>query len=253
MTRWYLRVEYDGRGYVGWQRQENGPSIQQSLEEAIYKFSGEEVRVHGAGRTDAGVHALGQAAHADLEKEAGADTVRDAINAHLRPQPISVLSAQAVSDEFHARFSAMERSYLYRILNRRPPPTVDAGRVWHVQRTLNADAMDAAAQVLVGEHDFTTFRASICQAKSPVKTLTALSVAREGDEITITARAPSFLHHQIRNFAGTLRLVGEGKWTAVDVADALAARDRAKGGETAPPDGLFLTGVVYPPELIGTA
>jgi tRNA pseudouridine38-40 synthase len=251
MARWYLRVEYDGGGYVGWQRQKSGASIQQALEDAIFRFSGETVNVQGAGRTDAGVHALSQAAHFDLRREATADTVRDAINAHLRPQLISVLSASRVTEEFHARFSAKSRSYSYRILNRRSPPAVDAGRVWHVQKPLDAEAMGEAAKVLVGEHDFTTFRASICQANSPIKTLWCLTVSRERDLIIFNAKAPSFLHHQIRNLVGTLRLVGEGKWTSSDISDALEARDRARGGETAPAAGLFLTGVDYPVELMG--
>ena len=253
MNRWYLQIEYDGRNYVGWQRQDNGPSIQQSLEEAIENFSSESIRVQGAGRTDAGVHALGQAAHFDLQKDFSADTVRDAINAHLRPKLISVLVARKVSDKFHARFSAIERSYLYRILNRRPPPTLEYGSVWHVQRPLDAEAMHAAAQILVGEHDFTTFRATMCQARTPVKTIYSLSVVRDKDQIIFKASAPSFLHHQIRNFVGSLRLVGEGKWQSSDLKRALAARDRTKGGETAPAGGLFLTNVTYPPDVIGAA
>jgi len=246
-------VEYDGHGYVGWQRQKTGSSIQQSIEEAIHKFSGERVRVFGAGRTDAGVHALRQAAHFDLNRDTSADTVRDALNAHLRAQSISILSAQLVSSNFHARFSATERSYIYKILNRHSPPAIGAGRVWHLKKLLDTEAMDKAAQVLVGEHDFTTFRATMCQAKSPIKTLTALSVVRANDLVTISARAPSFLHHQIRNFVGTLRLVGEGKWTDIDVKNALLSQDRSKGGETAPSSGLFLADVIYPPEICGVA
>ena len=253
MNRWYLKIEYDGRNYVGWQRQENGPSIQQSLERAIENFSNERIRVQGAGRTDAGVHALGQVAHFDLKKDFSADTVRDAINAHLRPQLISILVAQKVSDKFHARFSAIERSYLYRILNRRSPPTLESGSVWHVKRPLNAGAMHEAAQILVGEHDFTTFRATMCQAKTPVKTINSLSVFTDKDQIIFKVSAPSFLHHQIRNFVGSLRLVGEGKWQLTDLKRALAARDRTEGGETAPAGGLFLTDVTYPPDAIGAA
>lgn len=247
MTRYLLTVEYDGRGYVGWQRQDNGPTIQAALEAAVLGFCGEQALVQGSGRTDAGVHALAQAAHVDIARETDAATVRDALNAHLRMagERISVTTAQAVDDDFHARFSAVERSYLYRILNRRSPPALDAGRVWHVGRPLDAGAMHAAAQRLVGKHDFTTFRASLCQAKSPVKTLTELAVTRDGEEVHIRARAPSFLHHQIRNFAGTLEFVGNGKWTADDVSSALAARDRARGGPTAPPDGLYLTAVRF--------
>ena len=251
--RWCLRIEYDGYGYVGWQRQKNGSSIQQSIEDAIHKFCGERVSVFGAGRTDAGVHALRQAAHFDLNRDTKAEIVRDALNAHLRSQSISIISAHGVSCKFNARFSATERSYVYKILNRRPPPALDAGRVWHLQKWLDVDSMNKAAQVLVGEHDFTTFRAAMCQAKSPVRTLTALSVARVEDLVTVSARAPSFLHHQIRNFVGTLRLVGEGKWTEIDVKNALLSRDRSKGGETAPPRGLFLVDVVYPTEVSGVA
>lgn len=245
MTRYKLLIEFDGGPFVGWQRQDNGPSVQQSLEEAVTEFCGETRLVEGAGRTDAGVHALGQVAHVDIDKETDADTVRDALNYHLRDQPITVLGAETVAADFHARFSARERAYLYRILDRRPPPSLDKGRVWWVPANLDADAMQEAARLLPGRHDFSTFRAVQCQADSPVKTLDALSVARAGDEIHIAARARSFLHHQVRNFAGTLKLVGEGKWTAADVADALAARDRARGGPTAPPQGLYLTEVVY--------
>jgi tRNA pseudouridine38-40 synthase len=230
---------------VGWQRQDNGASVQQALEDAVTGFCGETVLVEGAGRTDAGVHALGQVAHVDIEKETDAGTVRDALNYHLRGVPVSVLGAEAVDDDFHARFSAKERSYLYRILDRRPPPAVDQGRVWWVPVDLDAEAMHAAAQCLIGYHDFSTFRAAQCQADSPVKTLDDLRVTRAGDEIHIRARARSFLHHQVRNFAGTLRLVGEAKWSADDVAAALAAKDRTRGGATAPPEGLYLVSVAY--------
>ncbi len=247
MTRYHLVIEYDGTNYVGWQRQDNGPSIQEELERAVHAFCGETVLVQGAGRTDAGVHALGQAAHVDIERDTDAQTVRDALNAHLRPNPISVLEATAVSDEFHARFSAQARSYLYRIINRRAPLATQRDFAWHVAVSLNAELMNEAVQRLIGKHDFSTFRASMCQARSPVKTLTSLDVTRDGDAINIRASAPSFLHHQVRNFVGTLKLVGEGKWTAEDVSNALAACDRTKGGPTAPPEGLFLTGVTYPP------
>lgn len=246
MTRYKLVVEYDGTDFVGWQRQANGPSVQAALEEAVHGFCGETASVYGAGRTDSGVHALAQVAHVDIERKTTGDTVRDALNAHLRPVAVSVLSATPVSDEFHARFSAIERAYLYRILNRRAPPAVHRGRAWHVSTPLDVDAMDAAAQALVGKHDFTTFRATLCQANSPVKTLTSLNVERRDEEISIRARAPSFLHHQVRNLVGTLKLVGEGKWTRADVEAALAARDRARGGPTAPAHGLYLTEVVYP-------
>ena len=245
MTRYKLTVEYDGTGFVGWQRQDNGPSIQGRLERAIHGFCGETVTVFGAGRTDAGVHAAGQVAHVDIARDTTADTVRDAINAHLRPDPIAVLDAEAVASEFDARLSAVERAYAYRIINRRAPLTVDRDRAWLVSTPLDADAMAEGAARLIGRHDFSTFRASLCQAKSPVKTLDALDVARAGDEIRIDARARSFLHHQVRNIVGTLRLVGEGKWTPDDVSAALDARDRAAGGPTAPAAGLCLMAVRY--------
>ena len=246
MSRYKLVLEYDGGGLVGWQRQDNGPSVQAALEEAVHRFCGETVTAHGAGRTDAGVHALGQVAHLDIEKPTTTDTLRDALNHHLRPAPIAVLSAEAVADDFHARFSAVRRSYLYRIVNRRAPLTLDRGRAWWVPTPLDAAAMHAAAQDLVGRHDFTSFRASECQAKSPLKTLDRLEVARIADEVQVRAEARSFLHNQVRILAGTLKLVGEGKWRSGDVARALAARDRAAGGPTAPPDGLYLLGVDYP-------
>lgn len=245
MTRWKLLVEYDGRPYVGWQRQDNGPSVQQAIEDAVARFSGMAVTLHAAGRTDAGVHAFGQTVHFDLEKDVAQRAVRDAVNQHLRPQPIAVLTAEPVGPDFHARLSARQRGYLYRIVNRRAPLALDQGRAWHMARPLDADAMHAAAQVLVGHHDFTSFRASQCQAKSPLKTLDRLDVSRHGDEVRIVARARSFLHHQVRNMAGTLALVGEGKWTADDLRAALDARDRSAAGPTAPPDGLYFTDVVY--------
>ena len=245
MTRWRITVEYDGAGFVGWQRQDNGPSIQAALEAAIAGFSGETPRVFGAGRTDAGVHALGQVAHFDLARPTPAETVADALNAHLRPAPIAVLEAAEAGPGFDARLSARERAYRYRIVNRRAPLTTARGRAWLVQTRLDAAAMRAGADRLVGRHDFSTFRASLCQARSPVKTLDALDVARDGEEIRIDARARSFLHHQVRNIVGTLKLVGEGKWSADDVAAALAARDRRRGGPTAPAHGLYLTEVLY--------
>jgi len=245
MTRFRLTLEYDGSPFVGWQRQDNGPSVQGALEDAIEKLSGERVTVTGAGRTDAGVHALGQAAHFDLEKFFEPGKVRDALNHFLRPNPVVVLDAAVADAEFHARFSAKARHYLFRILNRRSPPALDDKRVWHVSPKLDADAMHAAAQVLVGQHDFTTFRAAECQAQSPVKTLDRLDVSRRADEIHIEASARSFLHHQIRSFAGTLKQVGEGKWSARDVAEALAAKDRARCGPVSPPDGLYLVRVDY--------
>jgi tRNA pseudouridine38-40 synthase len=220
-------------------------SIQQALEEAVFRITGETVLVQGAGRTDAGVHALAQVAHVDVEKEIAADKLRDALNYHLKPAPIAVLSSEVAPAEFHARFSATGRAYLYRIVNRRAPLTVDRGRAWLVNAPLDAGAMHDAAQVLTGTHDFTTFRASLCQARSPVKTIDRLTLHRVGEEIQLIAEARSFLHHQVRNIVGTLRLVGEGKWSKEDVRAALEARDRAEGGPTAPPDGLYLTRVGY--------
>jgi tRNA pseudouridine38-40 synthase len=245
MTRFKLTVEYDGGGFVGWQRQDNGPSVQQALEEAIHRFCGETVDCFAAGRTDAGVHALGQVVHFDLVREASADTVRDALNFHLKPAAISVLKAEVVAADFHARFSAKARLYLYRIVNRRAPLAIERGRAWLVWAPLDVGAMHAAAQLLVGHHDFTSFRASLCQADSPVKTLDVLDVTRADAEVRIAARARSFLHHQVRNMVGTLKLVGEGKWTREDVARALAARDRSAAGPTAPAEGLYLTEVWY--------
>ncbi|MHA1599723.1 MAG: tRNA pseudouridine(38-40) synthase TruA [Alphaproteobacteria bacterium] len=245
MSRYKLVLEYDGRGLVGWQRQDNGPSVQAALETAVQRFCGETVTAHAAGRTDAGVHALGQVVHIDIEKPTTTDTLRDAINHHLRPAPIAVLSAEAVTDDFHARFSAVRRRYLYRIVNRRAPLTLDIGRAWWIPAPLDAGAMHAAAQVLVGSHDFTSFRASECQASSPDKTLDVLDVARRGEEIEVIAKARSFLHHQIRNIVGTLRLVGAGKWTRADVTRALAARNRSAAGETAPAEGLYFLGADY--------
>jgi len=245
MPRYRLTLEYDGRPFVGWQRQDNGPSLQGALEEAIEKFSSLRVTVTGAGRTDAGVHAKGQVAHFDLEKHFPPDKVRDALNHFLRPSPVVVLDVELADKEFHARFSATKRHYLYRILNRRSPPALDMGFVWHVSAPLDDAAMHKAAQALVGNHDFTTFRAAECQALSPVKTLDRLAVSRQGDEIHIEAQARSFLHHQVRSFVGSLKLVGEGKWSGRDLADALAAKDRSRCGPVAPPDGLCLMKVEY--------
>lgn len=245
MTRYRLRIEYDGGGFVGWQRQDNGPSVQAALEAAVVAFCGETVTVQGAGRTDAGVHALGQVAHLDLETAPPADTVRDALNAHLRPLPVAVLSAEAVAETFHARFDATRRTYLYRIINRRAPLALDRGRAWFVPVPLDAAAMHAAAQILLGRHDFSTFRARECQARTPVKTLDRLDVTRRGDEIRLDVEARSFLYHQVRILAGTLRKVGSGAWSRNDLAQALAARDRARAGETAPACGLFLVSVGY--------
>ncbi len=245
MSRWKLTIEYDGAGFVGWQRQDNGPSVQAALEAAVLGFCGETVTAQGAGRTDAGVHALGQVAHIDLARPTDADTLRDALNAHLKPAAVAVLAAEVVDDDFHARFSAVARVYRYRIVNRRARLALDRGRAWFVPQPLDAAAMHDAASALLGQHDFTSFRAGQCQAKSPVKTLDVLAVSRDGQELRIEARARSFLHHQVRNMVGTLKLVGEGKWTRAEVARALAARDRGAAGPTAPADGLYLVAVRY--------
>ena len=246
MPRYKLTLEYDGTGLVGWQRQPSGVSVQAALEDAVTKFCGETVRVHGAGRTDAGVHALGQCAHLDLARKHDPETIRGALNYHLRPAPVSVLLVEPARDDFDARRSAIGRVYLYRILNRRPPPMLDRERVWHIAPPLDVAAMQEGARHLIGNHDFTTFRDSLCQAKSPVKTLDALGVTRVGEEIHIEARARSFLHHQVRNMAGTLKLVGLGQWSPDDVAAALEKRDRRAGGPTAPAAGLYLVEVKYP-------
>ena len=245
MPRYKLTIEYDGTPFVGWQHQENGLAVQDVLEEALRRFCGETVAATAAGRTDAGVHALGQVVHFDLTKEWPAVRVREALNYHLQPNPVVVRASEIAADDFNARLSARRRAYLYRILNRRAPAALDAHRVWHVAKPLDTAAMHAAAQALVGRHDFTSFRASLCQAKSPVKTLDRLDVSQAGEEIHVVAEARSFLHHQVRNMVGTLKLVGEGKWTRKDVATALAARDRRRSGPTAPPDGLYLVEVRY--------
>jgi tRNA pseudouridine38-40 synthase len=245
MPRYKLTIEYDGRPFVGWQIQDNGPSVQGVLAAAIAAFCGEEAKVHGAGRTDAGVHALGQVGHVDLAKDWDEDTVRDAVNAHLRPHPVAVLKAERVVDSFDARFSAIRRHYRYRIISRRADLTLERGLAWRIGKPLDSAAMHAAAQRLVGRHDFTTFRHAECQAKSPVKTLDRLDVERRADEIDVTASARSFLHTQVRSMVGALALVGEGKWTANDVSAALAKRDRAACAPVAPPDGLYLTRVDY--------
>jgi len=245
MPRYKILIEYDGTPFFGWQWQETVPSVQRVLTEAITAFTGETSMVQGAGRTDAGVHALGQVAHFDLTKDYETDTVRDALNAHLRPNPIAVLSAEKVAADFDARRSALRRHYLYRIANRRPDLALDRLRAWRVPRRLDAEAMHAAAQRLVGKHDFTTFRSTECQAKSPEKTLDRLDVARVGDEVHIVAVARSFLHNQVRSMVGTLVPVGDGKWTADDVSRVLAARDRTACGQVAPPEGLYLVRVDY--------
>jgi tRNA pseudouridine38-40 synthase len=245
MSRYRLLIEYDGSPFCGWQYQDNAPSVQGALEAAVKAMTGEAVRVSGAGRTDAGVHALGQVAHIDLTKSYRADRVRDALNAHLRPHPVAVLAADIVPDDFDARFSAMRRHYLYRIANRRANLAIDAGQTWRVPRPLDADAMHAAAQTLVGKHDFTTFRDTECQAKSPEKTLDVLDVTRDGENVNIVTNARSFLHSQVRSMVGSLVWVGHGRWTAADMRKALEARDRAACGPVAPPDGLYLVRVDY--------
>jgi tRNA pseudouridine38-40 synthase len=245
MPRYKLTIEYDGTPFVGWQIQGAGMSVQGVLTEAIAAFCGHTLKVAGAGRTDTGVHALGQVAHVDLAQDYRADKVRDAVNAHLRPHPVAVLFAERVADDFEARFSAKKRHYLYRIVNRRADLALERTRAWRVPRRLDVDAMNAAAQKLVGKHDFTTFRSTECQAKSPVKTLDGLNVTREGEEVRIETSARSFLHNQVRSMVGSLVLVGDGKWAASDLAGALAARDRAACGPVAPPEGLYLVRVDY--------
>lgn len=245
MPRYKLTIEYDGAPFVGWQRQENGPSVQGALEDAVLAFCGERVAVSGAGRTDAGVHALGQVAHLDLVDERPVDTVRAAVNFHLKPNPIVVTEAEIVPADFHARFSATARRYRYLILNRRAPPALDRGRVWHVPVPLDAGAMADAASLLIGRHDFNSFRSAACQAASSVKTLDRLDVRRSGEKIEIDVAARSFLHNQVRILVGTLQLVGRGQWTRRDVAEALEARDRTRAGPTAPPQGLCLMEVRY--------
>ena len=250
MPRYRVTLEYDGTPFVGWQVQAKGLSVQGRLAQAIARFSGESPMPRGAGRTDAGVHALGQVAHFDLARAWPTDTVRDAVNFHLKPEPVVVRDCAVVPDSFDARFSATARHYRYRILARRAPSALDSDRVWWVPQPLNAAAMAAAAQVLVGRHDFTTFRAAGCQSRSPVKTLDRLAVTRAGEEILIEASARSFLHNQVRSMVGSLKLVGEGKWTAADLATALAAANRAACGPVAPARGLYLVRVDYevPPE-----
>lgn len=245
MPRYKLVLEYDGTPFVGWQIQAGGASIQATLEAAVMALSGEHAGVFGAGRTDAGVHALGQVAHVDLARDWRADRLRDGLTARLRPHPVAVLSAEKVPDAFDARFSAKKRHYCYRIVNRRPDLTLDRHRAWRVPRPLDDKVMQEAAQHLIGRHDFTTFRAAECQAKSPVKTLDRLDVDRRGDEVRIHASARSFLHRQVRSIVGSLMWVGEGRWSPNDIARALSARDRAACGPVAPPDGLYLVAVDY--------
>lgn len=246
MTRFALTVEYDGRPFMGWQRQAHGPSVQQAIEEAAKSVTGETVAVHAAGRTDAGVHALGMRAHLDIAKPFTAFRLMEALNACVRPHPIAILACEAVADDWHARFSCVGRRYVYRIVARRPQLTFDAGRAWRVSPPLDDKAMHAAAQLLVGQHDFTTFRSVHCQSDSPFKTLDRLDVVRDGDRIDIHAAARSFLHHQVRSMVGCLSLVGQGRWRADDLRDALEARDRSALGLNAPPDGLYFVDAVYP-------
>lgn len=247
MKRWRLTVEYDGRPFMGWQRQDHGPSVQQTLEEAVFRMTGEMAGVHAAGRTDAGVHALAMSAHVEIAKTLTPHRLRDGLNALVRPEPVSVLLAEEVAGDWHARFSCIGRRYLYRILNRRPPPALDRGRAWHVGTPLEVDAMAQGAAMLVGRHDFTTFRSAHCQSQSPVKTLDRLEVRRSGEEIHIEAAARSFLHHQVRSMVGCLAMVGRGQWRPADMRRALEARDRAALGLNAPAEGLYFVEALYPP------
>ncbi|MFL6760440.1 tRNA pseudouridine(38-40) synthase TruA [Sphingomonas sp.] len=246
MTRWKLTIEYDGGPFMGWQRQDHGPSVQQTLEEAIHRMTGELATVHGAGRTDAGVHALAMSAHVDIAKVLTEHRLREGLNALVRPNPISVLEVKTVADHWHARFSCIGRRYLYRLLNRRAPAALDAGKVWHLAAPLDMAAMAEGAAFLVGRHDFTTFRSAQCQSDSPVKTLDRLDVAKIGDEIHVTAAARSFLHHQVRSMVGCLAMVGRGQWRAEQMREALEARDRSALGFNAPPHGLYFVEAVYP-------
>ncbi|MBX7526174.1 tRNA pseudouridine(38-40) synthase TruA [Qipengyuania vesicularis] len=248
MTRFALTIEFDGTPFFGLQRQDNGPSVQQSLEEAAFRVAGEEVRLHSAGRTDTGVHALAMRSHMDIEKDIASFRLMEALNAQLRPDPIAVTHCKVVPDGWHARFSCTGRSYVYRIANRRAPLTLDRNRLWQVPQELDHEAMDRAAKALVGLHDFTTFRSVQCQAQSPEKTLDRLDVEREGDEVRIHAAARSFLHHQVRSMVGCLALVGMGRWREEQVAEALEARDRQALGLNAPPHGLYFVAATYPEE-----
>ena len=246
MTRFRLTVEFDGRPFMGWQRQAHGPSVQQAIEDAAYAITGETALVYAAGRTDAGVHALAMSAHIDIEKPFTPFKLAEALNAMLRPHPVAILACEEVPSDWHARFSCIGRRYLYRIVNRRAPLTLETGRAWQIARPLEAEAMHAAAQALVGLHDFTTFRSVHCQSESPVKTLDRLDVRREGEVVLIEAAARSFLHHQVRSMVGCLALVGQGQWSATDLAAALDAKDRSALGHNAPPDGLFFVEALYP-------
>ena len=246
MTRWRLTIEYDGGPFMGWQRQDHGPSIQQTLEEALQRMTGEAGQFIAAGRTDAGVHALAMSAHVDVTREVTPHRLREGLNALVRPHRISILEVERVVDDWHARFSCLGRRYLYRILNRRAPPALEAGRVWHIAVPLDVEAMAEGAAHLVGRHDFTTFRSAQCQSDSPVKTLDRLEISRAGEEIHITAAARSFLHHQVRSITGCLAMVGRGQWTPCDMRKALEARDRAALGFNAPPQGLYFVEAIYP-------
>jgi tRNA pseudouridine38-40 synthase len=246
VTRFRLTVEYDGGPFMGWQRQPHGPSVQQAIEEAIEAITGETAAVHAAGRTDTGVHALAMAAHADIERAITPFRLAAGLNARLRPLPVAILDARPVADDWHARFSCVGRRYVYRIVNRRAPLALAAGRAWQVGVALDSQAMDEAARILVGRHDFTTFRSAHCQSESPVKTLDRLDVRREGETVLIEAAARSFLHHQVRSMVGCLQLVGRGKWSAADLRAALEAKDRAALGLNAPPHGLYFVEAVYP-------
>jgi tRNA pseudouridine38-40 synthase len=245
MTRFAFTVEFDGRPFMGWQRQQHGPSVQAAIEEAIGRITGERAVVHAAGRTDAGVHGLAMRAHADIARDITPFRLMEGMNALLRPQPVAILACEVVADDWHARFSCNGRSYVYRILNRRAPLTFEKGLVWQIRPPLDADAMHRAAQCLIGWHDFTTFRSVHCQSASPLKTLDRLDVVRSGDRVEIHAAARSFLHHQVRSMVGCLALVGMGRWSSKDMADALAAADRARLGLNAPPDGLYFVSAVY--------
>jgi len=246
VTRWRLTIEFDGGPFMGWQRQDHGPSVQQTLEEAVERMVHERAVFTAAGRTDAGVHALAMTAHVDIERDLTPHRLREGLNALVRPQPISVLEVQEAPDDWHARFSCTQRRYLYRILNRRAPPALEAGKLWHVPVALDVDAMQEGASMLIGRHDFTTFRSVHCQSDSPVKTLDRLDVTRNGEEIHIQAAARSFLHHQVRSMVGCLGLVGRGQWRPEDMGKALEARDRASLGLNAPPHGLYFVEAVYP-------
>ena len=246
MTRFALVVEYDGRPFVGWQRQAEGASVQGAIEAAVLAVTGETVAVHAAGRTDAGVHALAMRAHVDVAKDIAPFRLMEALNARLRPAPVAILACEIVADDWHARFSCVGRTYEYRLVSRRAPLTWEKGLAWQVPQPLDAAAMHEAAQRLVGRHDFTTFRSAHCQSASPVKSLDRLDVTRAGERVTVIAEARSFLHHQVRSMVGCLALVGMGRWSVGDMGNALAAADRARLGLNAPPDGLFFTGAVYP-------